>query len=146
KISGQPLTLTQAIRQGLDNNRELKISSYKVALAEMKYKEAVDVALPSLKAIAGYTRQSDLTPPTFLFPGAKEPVVLFPIYVNNYSARVALYETIFSGGRLKYAEQAQLLLQQATKLDAVKDQDEVVFNIVSSWFNLYKLQQSSKIV
>src|SRR5947207_3935972 len=89
----QQMTLQQAIKQGIDNNRQLKISSYKVALAEIKYKEAVDLTLPAIKASAGYTRQSDLTPPAFLFPGAKEPITLFPIYVNNYSARVSLYET-----------------------------------------------------
>src|SRR5437870_850954 len=91
----QPMTLEQAVKQGLDNNRQLKISSYKVSLAEMKYKEAVDVTLPSLKATAGYTRQSDLTPASIQFPGFKEPVTLFPIYVNNYIGRISLYETIF---------------------------------------------------
>ena len=144
--NGQPMTLQQAVKQGLDNNRQLKISSYKVSLAEIKYKQAVDVTLPSLSATAGYTRQSDLVPPSIQLPGFKEPVTLFPIYVNNYIGKVSLYETIFSGGRLKYAEQSQQLLEQASKLDAVKDQDEVVFSIISSYFNLYKLQQSSKIV
>jgi len=143
---GQPMTLEQAVKQGLDKNRVLKISSYKVSLAEMRYKEAVDVTLPSLKATAGYTRQSDLTPPAIQLPGFKEPVTLFPIYVNNYVGKVSLYETIFSGGRLKYAEQSQELLEQSAKLDAVKDQDEIVFSIINSYFNLYKLQQSSKIV
>src|SRR5438309_1345643 len=78
---GQPMSLEQAVKQGLDNNRELKISSYKVSLAETRYKEAVDLTLPSLKATAGYTRQSDLTPPAILLPGFPEPVTLFPIYV-----------------------------------------------------------------
>ncbi|MEO8086102.1 MAG: TolC family protein [Bacteroidota bacterium] len=145
-LKAQVLTLDQAIKQGVGNNRQLKISGYKVALAETKYKEAVDLTLPSLKASAGYTRLSDVEQPKIQFPGAPEPVSLFPVYVNNYSGKVSLSETIFSGFRLKYAMESQKLLQQATKLDAGRDHDEVVFNIINAYFNLYKLQQSIKIV
>lgn len=144
--SAQVITLDQAIKQGVENNRQLKISSYRVALAETKYKEAVDLTLPSLKASAAYTRLSDVDEPKIQFPGAPEPVALFPVYVNNYSARVSLSETVFSGFRLKYAMQSQKLLQEAAKLDAGKDKDEVVFNIISAYFNIYKLQKSIEIV
>lgn len=146
EMMAQVLTLDQAIKQGVDNNRQLKISSYKIALAETKYKEAVDLTLPSLKASAGYTRLSDVDQPKIQFPGAPEPVALFPVYVNNYSAKVSLSETVFSGFRLKYAMESQKLLQQATRLDAEKDHDEVVFNIINAYFNLYKLRQSIHIV
>ncbi len=146
KSKAQVMTLYQAIKQGVDNNRQLKISSYRVALAETKYKEAVDLTLPSLKASAGYTRLSDVDEPKIQFPGVPEPVSLFPVYVNNYSAKVSLSETVFSGFRLKYAMESQKLLQQATKLDAGKDHDDVVFNIINSYFNLYKLQKSIHIV
>ena len=145
-MKAQVLSLDQAIKQGVENNRQLKISAYKVALAETKYKEAVDLTLPSLKASAGYTRLSDVDQPKIQFPGAPEPVALFPVYVNNYSGRISLSETIFSGFRLKYAMESQKLLQQATKLDAGRDHDEVVFNIINAYFNLYKLQQSIQIV
>src|SRR5690242_19281445 len=114
-INAQVLTLDQAIKNGLDNNRQLKISNDKVALAEIKYKEAVDLTLPSLKASAGYTRLSDVEEPKIQFPGFAEPVALFPVYVNNYSAKVSLSETIFSGFRLKYAMASQQFLQQAAK-------------------------------
>ena len=144
--SAQVLTLDQAIRSGLDNNRQLKISGYKVALAGIKYKEAVDLALPSLKASGSYTRLSDVDQPKIQFPGAAEPVALFPVYVNNYAARVSLSETLFSGFRLKYAMESQQLLQRAAQLDATRDRDEVVFSIISAYFNLYKLEQSIKIV
>jgi len=146
KTSAQVLTLEQAIKNGLDNNRQLKISTDKVALAEIKYKEAVDLTLPSLKASAGYTRLSDVEEPKIQFPGFAEPVALFPVYVNNYSAKVSLSETIFSGFRLKYAMASQQFLQQAAKLDATHEKDEVIFNIINAYFNLYKLQQSIRIV
>lgn len=144
--AAQVITLEQAIQQGIGNNRQLKLSGYKVALAEIKYKEAVDMTLPSLKASAGYTRLSDVEEPKIQIPGAPEPVSLFPVYVNNYSGRISLSETVFSGFRLKYAMESQRLLQQSAKLDAARDRDEVVYNIISAYFNLYKLQESIRIV
>ncbi len=146
ELQAQVMTLEQAIKQGSENNRQLKISKYKIELAEVKYQEAVDLVLPSLKASAGYTRLSDVEEPKIQFPGFAEPVALFPVYVNNYSARVSLSETVFSGFRLKYAMESQKLLQQAAKYDAAKDHDEIIFTIVSSYFNLYKLEQSIRIV
>ena len=144
--NAQVLTLDEAIKLGLDNSKQLKISSYKVEQAEIKYKQATDLTLPSLKASAGYTRLSDLEPPQIMFPGVDKPVALFPIYVNNYLAKVSLSETIFSGFRLRYAMESQKLLEEATKLDAVKDKDEVVFNIANAYISIYKLEQSIKIV
>jgi hypothetical protein len=86
--SCQVVTLDEAIKKGVENNRQLKLSSYKVALAAVKYKEAADLTFPSLKASAGYTRLSDVDEPKIQFPGAPEPVALFPVYVNNYAAEV----------------------------------------------------------
>jgi outer membrane protein len=144
--NAQVLTIDEAIKLGLDNNKQLKISAYKVEQAEIKYKQAVDLTLPSLKASAGYTRLSDIEPPQILFPGADKPVALFPVYVNNYMGKVSLNETIFSGFRLRYAMESQKLLEDATRLDAVKDKDEVVFNIANAYISIYKLEQSIKIV
>lgn len=144
--NAQVLTIDEAIRLGLDNSKQLKISSYKVEQAKIKYQQAVDYTLPSLKASAGYTRLSDLEPPQILFPGAEKPVALFPIYTNNYLGKVSLTETVFSGFRLRYAMESQKLLEDATRLDAVKDKDDVVFNIVNAYISIYKLEQSIKTV
>ena len=141
----QQITLEQAIKLGLDNSKSLKISLAKADVADAKYKQAIDGVLPSVIFSAYYQRLSDIDEPLIKLPGF-EPFSLFPVYVNNYSTRLSVNETIFSGFRLKYAEESQQLLQQAAKLDVNKDHDEIVYGIVQAYFNLYKIKESKKAV
>jgi len=140
------LTLESAIQLGLENSKSLKISQAKVDAANAKYHQALDAALPSVNATASYQRLSDLSPPLIQLPGVAEPFAIFPIYVNNYSARLSASEVVFSGFRVKYAEESLRLMQQAAKLDADKDKDEIIFNIVQAYYNLYKIKESEKII
>ena len=141
----QQLTLEEAIKLGLENSKALKISGSKVDAAQAKYHLALDAALPAVIASASYQRLSDLDPPKILFPGASEPVAIFPIYVNNYSAKLSANEIVFSGFRARYAEESLQLLLEASKLDAVKDKDEIIYNIIQGYYNLYKVNESEKI-
>ncbi len=140
------LTLNKALQMGLDSSKSLKISTARLQLAEAKYKQAADATIPSVRLTAGYTRLSDIDEPKFLFPGATEPVSLFPVYVNNYYAGVSVSETVFSGFRLKYARESQKLLRDAAKFDDAKEKNEVAFAITSAFFNLFKLRVSEKVV
>ncbi|MBL0104151.1 MAG: TolC family protein [Bacteroidetes bacterium] len=140
------LSLEQVIRMGSDSSKSLRISESKLKIAEAKYHQTVDGTLPAVKLSAGYTRLSDIDPPKFLFPGASEPVSLFPVYVNNYSASLTVSETIFSGFRLKYAKASQDLLRKAAALDYGKDREEVKMNLINAYFNLYKLQASKNVL
>ena len=140
------MTLKDALKQGTDSSRSLKISNAKLLLAEAKYNQAVDAALPSVRLAAGYTRLSDIEEPKFLFPGASEPVALFPVYVNNYAASVSVSETVFSGFRLKYAKESQRLLKEAARLDNESDKNQNAFLIARAYFNLFKLLASEKVI
>ncbi len=140
------LTLEEAIKLGVENSRTYKISQAKVDVANAKYHQALDAALPSVNASASYQRLSDLDPPKILFPGFSEPVVIFPVYVNNYTTRLSVNEIIFSGFRAKYARESFKLLLEASKLDADKDKDEIIYNIIQAYYNLYKINESKKIV
>jgi len=142
----QRLTLEEAIKLGLENSKSLKISGAKVEVAQAKYHQALDAALPAVIASASYQRLSNLDAPQILFPGATEPVTIFPIYVNNYSAKLSANEIVFSGFRAKYAEESLQLLLEASKLDAVKDKDEIIYNIIQGYYNLYKVKESEKII
>ncbi len=140
------LSLEDAIKLGLENSKTFKISQAKVDAANAKYHQALDAALPSVNASASYQRLSDLDPPSIQFPGVAEPIVIFPIYVNNYSTRLSASEIVFSGFRAKYAKESFQLLLQASKLDSDKDKDEIIYNIIQSYYNLYKVGESKKIV
>lgn len=136
------LTLQEAIKTGLQNSKNLKLAKAKVDQANAKYDQAVDATIPSLKISGGYIRQSDIDPVAFQFPGNPEPVVLLPNIPNTYNGKATFSETIFSGFRLKYAQQSQKFLQEAVSLDAQKDSDEVTFNIINAYYNIYKIEQS----
>lgn len=139
-------SVNQLIKIGLDSSKSLRISQAKLALAKAKYDQALDATLPNVKLTANYTRLSDIEAPKFLFPGASEPVTFFPIYVNNYSVGVSASETIFSGFRLKYAKESTKLLNDASKFEFNKDKDEIIFNLINAYFNLYKLKSSEQVV
>jgi outer membrane protein len=140
------LSLEEAITLGLENSKTFKISQAKVDAADAKYHQALDAALPSVNAAASYQRLSDLAPPTIQFPGVAEPIVIFPIYVNNYTSRLSANEIVFSGFRAKYARESFQLLLQASKMDAGKDKDEIIYTIIQAYYNLYKIKESKKIV
>lgn len=140
------LTLDQAIKMGLDSSRNLRISQTRLTIAQAKYNQAMDAVLPVVRLSGNYTRLSDIDMPKILFPGAAEPIALFPVYVNNYSAGLSVSETVFSGFRLKYARESQRLLQQAAGFDFNKDKDEIALNIINAYINLYKINSSLKVL
>ena len=142
----QTLTLSEAIKTGLENSKNLKLSKAQIDIANAKYKEAVDMTIPSLSAVGNYTRYSNITPFVFALPPSNVPTVLYPNIPNNYIGRASFNEVIFSGFRLKYAEASQKYLQQAVSLDAQKDSNDVIFNIVSAYYNLYKIKKSQEII
>ena len=139
-------TVNQLVKAGLDSSKSLRISDAKLKMAKAKYDQAMDATLPSVKLNANYTRLSDVEPFSFTFPGTTEAVTLFPVYVNNYSVGLTASETIFSGFRLKYAKESTNLLQEAAKYDFSKDKEDIIFNLITSYFNLYKLRSSEDVI
>jgi outer membrane protein len=140
------LTLGEAIKLGLAQSSTLRIDEAKLAAAEARYGITRNYGLPSVKAMAGYTKLSDIEPYKIQFSPNSEPVALFPIITNNYTTRLSVNENIFSGFRLKYGLQSSEYLLQATKLDKEKDQADVVLNIVNAYYNLYKAIRTQRVV
>lgn len=140
-----PLSLTDAIKKGLDASKMLKLDKAKIDVALAKYQEAQDLKIPKLNVNAGYTYLGDIDPrfKEIAFPGFGK----FQLYVNNnYVTHAQISEPIFAGGKMKYAEQSANYLLQASKLDANTDRDAIVMNIVNAYYNLYKLQASQKLI
>lgn len=140
------LSLDEAIKLGLDNSHQLKISNNKVNTATEKYKDFENTVYPSLKATAGYTRLSPINPFTFEFPGSSTPITLFPVYLNSYSSQVSAYEPFYNGLRAKYTLQSQYYLEQAAKFDYDKDKSDVIYNIINAYYNIYKIKVSKALI
>jgi len=137
------LSLDEAIKLGLQNSKVLKLSQSKIDAAVSQYNQAKDLVLPGGKASYGYNRAE--IPANRLALGPKTSISL-PGSADAYLGIVTLNETIFAGGKLKLAQQSTDLLTKVAKLDADKDKDAITFDVISLYYNLYKVLQSIKVV
>src|ERR1700722_7450490 len=136
------ITLDEALKLGLANSNVVKLSKAKIDQAISQYEQAKDGALPPGKA--SFTNDRPELPANKLDFG-KESISL-PSSANAWLGTASINEVIFGGNRLKYAEQSTTLLAQAARVDADNDKDGVAYDIISQFYNLYKVLQSKKVV
>jgi outer membrane protein len=136
------ITLDEAIKLGQQNSKLLKLSKAKIDEAVSVYNQAKDEGLPSGKASYGYNRAEI---PANRLQFGKTSLSL-PKSADAYLGTLSLTQVIFGGNRLKYAEQSTDLLTQVARLDANSDKDEITYDIINSYYNLYKVLQSKKVV
>jgi len=138
------LTLPAAIDLGLQNSKLLKLSQARIDQAVAQYQQTLDSRLPTGSVSYTYNHAEI---PTNTFQAAKgaEPLYL-PKRAEAFIGTAALQEIIFAGNKLKYAKESTELLTQVARLDAEKDKEDIIYNITSAYFNLYKLQQSQKVI
>lgn len=139
------ISLQEAVDRGLDSSKPLKISQAQIREAISRIDQAKDGRLPRIKA--GYTASEAFIPTrTVQIPGLmKEPVKL-PSTSMVYLGTLGVNEAIFAGNKLRYAEQSALLLKQIQEHNAGHDREGVVFNIIQSYINLYKIDENLKII
>ncbi len=136
------ITLEEAIKLGVDNSNVVKLSNANVEQAVSQYKQAKDGVLPTGKVSFGYNRAE--IPANRLEFGPSS--FNLPKNANAYLGIASLNEVIFGGNRLKYAQQSTELLTQVARLDVVNSRDEITYDIINSYYNLYKVLQSKKVV
>jgi outer membrane protein len=136
------LRLEEAIKLGLENSKILKLSQSKIDQAVSQYNQAKDEALPTGDVSFTYNRAQ--IPANRLSLG--EESFNLPSSANAYLGIAQVKQTIFAGGRLKYAKESTDLLTSVSRLDAVKDRDQITYEIISAYYNLYKVLQSQKVV
>ena len=136
------ITLKEAIDLGLQNSKTLKLSQAKIDEAVSQYNQAKDRALPTGSVSFTYDRAQ--IPYNNLSFGKTS--IDLPKSANAYLGIASLNETIFGGNKLKYARQSTDLLTQVSRLDADNNKDQITYDVISSYYNLYKVLQSIKVV
>jgi outer membrane protein len=136
------ITLEEAIKLGLDNSKTLKLSQSKIEQAVSQYNQAKDRALPTGTASFMYSRAQ--IPANTLNLG--EESLSLPKSANANLGIVSVEEVIYGGGRFRYAKESTDLLVQVARLDVDKDREQIAYNIVNSYYNLYRVIQSKGIV
>lgn len=137
------LTLDEAIKLGLENSKTLRLSQARIDQAVSQYNQAKDKALPTGSASFAYSRAQ--IPAHHLELGPDESFNL-PSSANANLGTVSVEEVIFGGGRYRYAKESTDLLVQVARLDADRDKEQIAYNIVNSYYNLYKVLQSKQVV
>jgi outer membrane protein len=136
------ITLTEAIKLGLDNSKILRLSQSKIDQAVSEYNQAKDRVLPTGDVSLTYDRAQ--IPANKLNFGSSS--IALPTGANAYLGIANLSETIFAGHKLKYAQESTDLLTQIARLDITKDKDQITYDIINAYYNLYKVLQSQKVV
>lgn len=137
------LSLQDAINLGIDNSKQLKLSNARVDEAISSYNQVKDKALPTANASFAYNHAEIFNDKFQL--GKAAPFDL-PSRADAYIGTASLQQLVFQGNKLKYAKLSADLLTGVARLDVEKDRQAVVYNIVSAYFNLYKVLQSQKVV
>jgi outer membrane protein TolC len=138
------ITLKEVVELGLTNSKSLKLSQAKVEQAVAQYRQTQDKSLPT--GSVSYTYNHAEIPTTkFILTDPTKPLVL-PDRADVFLGTFSLQQVIFGGNRLKYARQSTELLTRVAELDIEKDKEEIVFSITNAYYNLYKLQQSKKVL
>jgi outer membrane protein len=142
----QKLTLDNAVQLATNNSKQLKMSAAKVDAADAKVDQNVNSFIPQVTLNANYTRLSDnIEPFTISIPGFGSQV-LNPQILNQFTNRLSVQSTLFGGLRNQNNLKTTQYLETAAKLDAEKDATDVRFNAIIAVLNLYKGQQTLKLV
>lgn len=150
QLYAQPkiLNLRDAVTMGIQNSKQLKLRILETEQAASRQEQAKDASLPSAKVSVGYNHALMLSQRLYL-PSANgnEPQKLSLPFDNTvYQATLGINQPIFEGNQLLYARQSANLLLQISRLNAETDKEEVVFTIIQSYINYYKLRQNQKML
>ena len=100
-----PLTLDQAIAEGLANSHRLAEIEARAEAADFAIAGRRASELPIVSALGGYTRTNHVDVFVISAP-ARPPQVVYPDIPNNYHARLDLQWPIYTGGRADALERA----------------------------------------
>jgi outer membrane protein TolC len=136
------LTIQESVTIGLENSKVLRASQMKSEYAEAKAREVSASLYPSLKLQASYQRLSPVPEFKIPFPGIP---TIFPYIADNYVARASFQQPIFTGWKLQGAANNASYQAEATRSDVDKDKGELVFNIKSAYWNLFRAREIKRL-
>jgi len=142
--SVKELNINQAIELGLANSKNLKLSQNKIDRAVAQLEIVKDNALPSANASFMYNH-AEIPTSTFTLPGGGSSLQL-PKRADAFVGTAAVQELVYGGGKLKYAKESTKLLADVARLDADKDKEEITYAVINTYYALYKVIQSRKVV
>jgi outer membrane protein TolC len=152
--TNKDLSLTDAIKLGVENSKQLRQSAARIASADASLREYKDRRLPNASISGSYLRVSKPTVNILLNTGqssgsgtgtAEQGTTAPNVKEAMYALGNVSY-TLFDGFKNSAAIKSAKYLQEAARLDAETDRQQVVQNIISAYSNLYKANSSVALV
>ncbi len=145
------ITLNEAVQLSINNSKQLKVSNAKVDEAVANYHDTWNNHLPDVKATGAYMRLNDpnVDLKVKLGGGSSDTAKSTgsPIKVNQAAYGIANASLpLFSGFRIKYGVESAKYLEQAAKLDADNDKEQVIMNTVLAFSNLFDAKITVQLV
>lgn len=143
------ITLDDAVRLGMEHSQQLKLSNSKLEVARLKIKQYWLAQVPNVTLNSAYTRLSDnIDPFKFRIPinGTVLEQTLSPQVINQFTNKLSVQQILFSGFRAINFFKSAELLEKAVILDVEKDKIDIKNNIIIAVLNLYKIQQTRRIL
>ncbi len=138
----QPINLQTAVQMGLEQSKQLKLSTLKTEAYQVKVAQFKNSTIPTLSLYSNYSRLSNnIEPFKITFPNGQEQA-LNPQILNQFTNRVSLQEMIFAGFRANNTLKSMEFMEKATSLDYEKDKVEISNNIITAYLGLQKMKVS----
>ncbi|PQA54533.1 TolC family protein [Siphonobacter curvatus] len=140
------IPLEEAVQLAFQNNAALKLSMDRIAVADARFQQVKEKALPQVGSSLQVSRLSVISP-FELSMGGPEPA--FALHPSSFWATIGMVSAskeIFSGFAEKSAHKSAELLAEASRLDVEKDRKELEYGVVASYYNLYKIIKSAQIL
>ena len=134
----QRLSLDEAIRIGLLQNKSLVVSREKVGSSQARAADAGTSLLPSLKLEGSYRRLSEVDPFVVNVPFSPLPIEISPVVLNNYNLRVGLQQPLFTGWKLSNVARSAKYLSEAIASESETDEANLVLRIHAAYWFVYQ--------
>lgn len=141
--SVKKVSLSEAIALGIANSKNLKLAQNKIDEAVAKLEVVNDNALPNASASFLYNHAE--IPTNTLSIGGGNPIHL-PNRADAFVGTASIQELVYGGNKLKYAKESTKLLADVARLDLEKNREEVSYAVINTYFSLFKLMQSKKVI
>jgi outer membrane protein len=151
--TARKLTMDEAVKLSLQNSKQLKLSAARVDEAVANYRNEWNNHLPDVKVSGSYLRLDNPTvdlkvklggssTDTSAHAGSRSPLKVNQAVYGIANANL----TLFSGFRIKYGVESARYLEQAARLDAENDKEDIALNATNAYTNLYKSKKSVELV
>jgi outer membrane protein len=154
--SRRTLTLSEAIDLSIKNNKNLKSSQAKIEEATAAVESALNRRLPDASVSGSYLRLNsaniDIKSKSSSAGSSGSAGTTAPADGGSPKVNQAVYGIanvtmpLYAGGRISYGIESAKYLEEAAKLDADNQKEDVIQNTINAYANLFKSRAALDIV